>query len=122
MPTCLELAGAQYPDQFNGRDIVPLQGESLVPAFTGRSEDRSTPLFWEHMGNRAVRKGKWKLVSKYENKSVTSWELYDMAKDRTELNDLSSEYPDKVAELAALYTEWSDNVGVVLPEQLPGSN
>jgi arylsulfatase len=65
-------------------------------------------LFWEHEGSRAVRKGAWKLVSE-ANKP---WELYDMGRDRTELHDLSSQYPDTVIRLKQAYDSWALRMGV----------
>ena len=40
------------------------------------------------------------------------WELYDLAKDRTELSNLASTQPDRVQELASLYDEWAARSGV----------
>ena len=65
MPTIVEIVGAKYPAKFNGGEIIPMQGVSLVPAFDGRSLARRTPIFWEHEGNKAVREGKWKLVMEW---------------------------------------------------------
>jgi arylsulfatase len=118
MPTCLELADAKHPAQYSGSPFLPLQGESLLPAFEGKAEARNKPLFWEHMGNRAVRNGSWKLVSKYENGKVGKWELYNIDQDRTELKDLSATNPDIVQQLSGLYEQWATNVGVVLPHEL----
>src|SRR5688572_32505575 len=63
-----------------------MEGISLRPALAGGTVARSQPLFWEHEGNRAVRSGNWKLVSMYPDE----WELYDMAADRVERNDLAA--------------------------------
>ncbi|HUC84911.1 MAG TPA: hypothetical protein VL970_06950, partial [Candidatus Acidoferrales bacterium] len=71
--------------------------------------------FWEHEGNRAVRLGQWKLVSRYPG----AWELYDMKADRTELNNLAGTRPEKVKELSELYDEWAKRCNVVPPDQLP---
>lgn len=72
-------------------------------------------LFFEHEGNRAVRQGDWKLVSQYpENK----WYLYNIKADRSELNDLSAQYPDRVAAMDALYKSWADMAGVIPFEKL----
>ena len=60
MATCVELAGATYPAEFNGQKIKPLEGISLTPTFAGRALQRKQPLFWEHESNRAVRDGNWK--------------------------------------------------------------
>jgi arylsulfatase A-like enzyme len=97
MATCVELARAQYPTERNGEKIKAREGISLVPAFTGRSLHRGQPIFWEHEGNRALRDGNWKLVSKENEK----WELYDMSKDRSEMHDLAEKYPARVKNLTA---------------------
>jgi arylsulfatase len=100
MPTILEVAAASYPEQFHGQAIQPMEGESLVPLITHSGKlNRESPLFWEHEGNRAVRRGRWKLVS-LEN---AAWELYDIDQDRGEMRNLAEEHPELVAELAA---EW----------------
>jgi len=85
-----------------------MEGLSLRPAFEGKPLNRPTPLFWEHEGNRAVREGKWKLVSKHPGR----WELYDMERDRTELHDLSAEEPDRARSLEATWDAWAKRVGV----------
>ena len=56
-----------------------------------------------HEGNRAVRDGKWKLVSKY----MDPWELFDMEADRTEMRNLAAERPEVAARLAAAYDAWA---------------
>jgi len=63
MPTCLELAGVTYPEEFNGAKTTPMEGLSLLPAFEDQKLEREF-LFWEHEGNRAIRMGNWKLVSR----------------------------------------------------------
>jgi arylsulfatase len=103
MPTLLAAAGATYPRTFAGREILPAEGESFLPALQGRPWARQTPLFWEHEGNCAVRQGPWKLVRKYPG----PWELYHMEEDRTELNDLAAREPDRVQALAKLYEAWA---------------
>jgi arylsulfatase len=109
MPTCVDLAGAVYPKEFQGNRIKPMEGISLVPAFAGAILKRTQPLFWEHESNRAVREGKWKIVSK-ENQP---WELYDMEKDRTEMNNLAAEDPSRVTEMAAKWDAWAARANVL---------
>jgi arylsulfatase A-like enzyme len=66
-------------------------------------------LSWEHVGNAAVRQGRWKLVREAD----APWELYDMERDRSELHDRAPELPHVVDELAAQWDEWARSVGVV---------
>ena len=109
MATCVDLAAANYPAEFAGNKIQALEGVSLAPAFSAGKIQRSQPLFWEHEGNRAIRVGDEKLVMKHGG----PWELYDLAADRTEMNDLAAGRPERVAELARLWTEWSLRAGVL---------
>jgi len=109
MPTVLEIAGAAYPHQYRGHEIKPVEGISLVPMFSGHQAKRPSPLFWEHEGNRAVRDGKWKLVSKHRG----NWELYDMDVDRTEMRDVSDDHPPRISEMAQQWQAWADRVGVM---------
>jgi arylsulfatase len=108
MATCADVAQAQYPAKYDGHKITHLEGKSLVPAFTDQAIDREA-IYWEHEGNRAVRRGKWKLVAK--NKG--DWELYDMEQDRTELNDLAKERPKITKQLTAMYESWAKRSNVV---------
>jgi arylsulfatase A-like enzyme len=78
---------------------VWLKGISLVPTFTGHSLHRNQPIFWEHEGNRALRDGKWKLVAKENEK----WELHDMSRDRSEMQDLAEKCPNWAMDMA---TKW----------------
>ena len=114
MATCLDVAGAAYPTEFKGNAIHPTEGKSLVPAFDDKPIGREA-IFWEHEGNRAVRQGGWKLVSKHPG----PWELYDMAADRTELHDLAKRHPEKVKELSALHDAWAKRNAVVPWGELP---
>ena len=108
MATVVDVAGAKYPREFKGRTIQPMEGVSLRPAFAGRKLTRARSIFWEHEGNRAIRSGKWKLVSKY----MDAWELYDIEADRVEHNDLASNYPGVVRRLAAEWNVWAKHTNV----------
>ncbi len=110
MATCVDLAGAQYPEQHAGMQIIPMEGVSLAPLFSGETLKREQPLFWEHEGNRAVRDGKWKLVSRFNNDN--RWELYDLEKDRTETMDLAETYPEETARLRAIYEAYAERAMV----------
>ena len=111
-PTFYELAGIEYPKEFNGVKSNPLAGKSLLPVlFDGASEvNRGAPIFWERAGNRAVRDGKWKLVSIYPS---YQWELYNLENDRGETNNIAQQNAGIVNELSAKYFDWADKTGVV---------
>lgn len=116
MPTLLELAQAEYPKTHGGHDIHPLSGISLRPAFEQRPLQRKEPMFWEHEGNRAIRIGDWKLVSTGDQKFYSgeqSWELYNLARDRTERHDLATEQPERVADMRAQWWQWARENHVV---------
>ncbi len=109
MATCVDLAGAKYPQQSGGQAIYPLEGRSLAPTFTGGQIDRDA-IYWEHEGNRAVRVGPWKLVAKGPG---GDWELYDMRVDRTEMHDLAASQPRRVAEMKAKWEAWANRAHVL---------
>lgn len=121
MATCIDVAGAEYPENYRGNKIPVPEGVSLRPVFEDDALiDRE--LYWEHEGNRAIRKGKWKLVSKVsktrfvetpEKLPLDHWELYDMEKDRTEVKNLAEAYPNLVQELSEKWMVWAQRTGVI---------
>ncbi len=106
VPTFLELAGAQYP----ARAEVKPEGRSIVNMMRGEAGADDRTLCWEHEGNRAIRKGKWKLVMLAD---APDWELFDIEADRIESNDLAAKHPEVVRELSADYDRWAERCGVV---------
>ena len=103
MATCVDLSKAEYPKTFNGNEIISMEGKSLNSLFKGEEFIRNEALYFEHLGNKGIRDGKWKLVSK----KGSSWELFDMEADRTELNNLAPKYPELVKELKDKYMKWA---------------
>ena len=120
MPTCLELAGCSLPAKSKAGSVpAPLEGRSLMHALRNQPVPERGVLCWEHEGNCAIRKGKWKLVSRFPD----SWELFDMEGDRTELRNVADLHPELTASLALEYHQWADRVGArswPMPETPPG--
>jgi arylsulfatase A-like enzyme len=105
MATCIDAGGATYP-----ADKIPLEGKSMLPILEGRKRAGHEFIAWEHEGNRAVRQGDWKIVSKHPG----GWELYNIAQDRTETNDLAAKDPARVQAMSALYDGWAKKCNVLL--------
>ena len=120
MATCIDLAEAKYPGGRAGRAVLPLEGRSLRPVLETGARAGHEAIFWEHQGNRAVRMGRWKLVSRRRRSTHQAgrWELYDLERDRSELRDLAGELPGRVAELEAAWLEWGARVGWVPFDEL----
>lgn len=110
-PTIYEATGTPYPSALEGRTVAPLEGRSFLQVAQGTDPGRWTQgraVFWEHEGNRAVRKGRFKLVSVYNQ----PWRLYDMVNDRSETEDLIAQRPDTAADLEADWQAWAQRVGI----------
>lgn len=109
--TFLELAGA---------DPNPhIDGASYLAACRGGQLVRATPLFWhspkgrpQSTGDRnssAIRRGAWKLIDFYDEGRR---ELYDLAADPGEANDLAGQEPDMAEGLLAELERWRTEIGV----------
>ncbi|MBS3762202.1 MAG: arylsulfatase [Planctomycetes bacterium] len=109
LPTILELAGIRPGDIPFPADAPPLPGRSLAPTFGEDDSIEHSHIFFHHSGNRALRIGNWKIVSASDSGPVGSmdddWALYDLSTDRSEMNDLSKEKPDRCREMQGFWRE-----------------
>ncbi len=108
MATCLEVAGVAYPQEFQGRHPLPLEGKSLAPVFRGEERIGHELLCWSAPRNQAIRQGDWKLVNARKN---AAWELYNLRQDATETNNLAAQYPARVKAMSAQFQQWQKRVG-----------
>ncbi|MEZ6042168.1 MAG: arylsulfatase [Planctomycetaceae bacterium] len=99
LATCVDAADAEYPSEYGGIRTTPIQGKSLLPLLKGQQREPHEWLYFQFANNRALRRGDWKVVSAAGGR----WELYNLAEDRTELNDRSTEMPWLTKELADLW-------------------
>ncbi len=106
MATLLDITSTKYPDQLDGTKLRPLRGKSLLPILEGRRREPHEEIFFEFAKYKALRAGKWKISWRYG-----PWELYDIEADRTELNNLAAEMPEKVKQLAARHDAWLKELG-----------
>lgn len=111
MPTCVELARTSYPESLNGTSILPNEGKSMM-SYLQEAPSEPRTLFWEHMGNTAIRDGDWKLVSRKEEQP---WELYNLVDDRTELDNRIDAEPELAKSIKNKWDAWAGRVGVHAP-------
>ncbi|MCH7918822.1 MAG: arylsulfatase [Planctomycetes bacterium] len=110
MATCIEVADAEYPT--DGK-VEPLQGKSLLPLFKGKGRPGHDQLYFQFSSCRALRQGDWKVVSFYGHQ----WELYNIAEDRCEQNNLAARYPDRVERLSEKWHEMAENTDQLSKKQ-----
>jgi arylsulfatase len=108
MTTICEITGAEYPETYKGNAITPMPGKSFAPILSGENIESTDPVFWEHLGNKAVRHGEWKLVAA----KGKPWELYNLNEDRTESNNIIEQHKDIADDLLSKYETWAKEVGV----------
>jgi arylsulfatase len=100
VPTILEAVGGKPLEKWEGADVPPLPGKSLIPALAKDVNLARDCLWWLHEGNRAIRVGDYKLVAAG---AESPWELYDLSTDRAESQNLAEKMPGKARELAQLW-------------------
>jgi arylsulfatase A-like enzyme len=76
---------------------------SLVPILKGDTRQGHDYLFFEHIGRKAIMHGDWKLLA-MNNKP---WELYNLQRDRTEVENVAAQYPQIVKDLSDKWQEWA---------------
>ncbi|WP_409049525.1 sulfatase/phosphatase domain-containing protein [Sphingobacterium sp. JUb21] len=121
-PTLYDYAQAKYPNTNYGTATNTLPGVSLRKLLNTdlAQVERNQALFWERAGNRAVRFGKWKLVSTYRNGNNV--ELYDIDTDRGENHNVASQNPQVVKQLEELYRKWAKENDVVNYDRIKGQS
>lgn len=113
MATCIDVAKTTYPEEWKDIDLEALVGKSLLPILQGKRRAGHDYLYFQFSSNRAIFKDQWKLVTH----RASSWELFDIEKDGTELHDLAAKHPEVVKELSDLWHRTATNV-----DRLSGNN
>jgi arylsulfatase len=123
VPTILEGLQIDLPETYQGRQIKPVEGTSLLYSLEDPdAEDLKTEQYYEMEGNRAYYKDGWKIIShREEQQSVkdTEWELYNLKQDFSASNNLARSHPDKVEELEELWWEAAETHQVLPIIDLP---
>ena len=117
-PTLLEVVGIAQPDSVNGTTQKPIEGVSLAYTFDGANAaapSARTTQYFEMFGNRAIYHDGWIACCRHgrlpwEMQATGSfaddekhWELYNLAEDWSEANNLAAENPQKLQELKTLF-------------------
>ncbi len=116
MPTLLDAAGVSPPKEFGGRNLQPLQGRSVLNLFEGETQTAyagAEMVGYELFGMKAYFEGNWKILWMPEPFGKSEWELFDLSQDPGELNDLSSEHPDRLDSMIALWEQYKADNGVL---------
>jgi arylsulfatase A-like enzyme len=122
-PTIYELTGSKHPSSAPGADpnLLPVKGRSLVKYLRGQQKQAYGPddaVGWELGGRKALRKGDWKIVYANQPWGAGRWELFNIAKDRTEKHDLASNMPKKLVEMLEDWNRYVKANGVLEIEGL----
>ena len=110
LPTLCQAAGVEYPEEYDGRELDPCEGMSLLPVFRGNRREGHDWLFWAQREDRAVRHGNWKGVGRGNLEDLNNWELYNLETDRTESVDLGDEHPEIVKQMIDAFRDWSERM------------
>ena len=103
LSTCIDLAGASYPDNFEGNSILPNEGTSLTRLIQGGKQDPQRAYYFNHEGTHAIIKGDWKIVREMAPYGDEEWHLYKITLEKTEISNYAEDMPEKVKELATLW-------------------
>lgn len=110
VPTILKATGAKYPSERNGHKITPVEGTSLLPAIENPRAIPERVLAFEHQEARGLRKGDWKLVWGKRQPDKITWELYNLAEDRSEQTNVAQNYATIKDQLVEDWNTWAKRV------------
>jgi arylsulfatase A-like enzyme len=117
LPTLLDILDIQHPGaQYKGRELVPLRGKSILPYLNqqqDRIHDADHITGWELFGQKALRKGDWKALFIPAPNGPNKWQLYNLATDAGETDDLAEQYPEKLHELLEHWKVYVKENGVI---------
>lgn len=119
LPTCLEIAGKNYPTEFRQNKLDPLNSRSLLPSLLGKPQDPPNHFFLNDKGQQGViSKGRWKLLINPGWYAITSkagkinYELYDLQTDPCETNNIAATQTEMVKELSIICQNWQSQQGI----------
>lgn len=126
-PTLCEVARVTWTESETITVKELLDGESLLPVLEGKVKkgefQRKSPMVWvfpEYTGQVAIRFGNFKLIRRGLAKEIPEdWELYDLATDPSESNNLTNTFPDIVEKGKSILLSQAD-VNDIFPVRMSG--
>ncbi|MEH6467993.1 MAG: arylsulfatase [Porticoccus sp.] len=116
MPTILDFAGVAHSREIVGREVHPLNGSSVLDLFTGKTQEAyagADDVGYELFGLKAYIAGEWKILWMPEPFGTGEWELFNLSQDPAEMNDLSEQYPDRLAVMKTRWEQYKKDNGVL---------
>ena len=113
-PTLLEAAGIREPKVVNGVEQKPIEGVSMLYSFNdGAAKSQRTVQYFEMFGNRGIYQDGWMATTRHGRLPWGSgspggfdddpWELYNIAEDFSQADNLAAKHPEKVKALQAAF-------------------
>lgn len=117
-PTIYDAVGITPPDVYRGYRQIPIAGTPMTYTFTDpEAPSTKSVQYFEMMGHRALYLDGWKAVTRHQHGIVPfdedDWELYHVAVDASECQNLAAEMPEKVAEMVARWWVEAEEYGVL---------
>ncbi len=112
MPTILDVAGVELTQNFNGRPVVSMQGNSVLDFFSGKAKspyEGADQVGYELFGMKAYFDGDWKILLMPPPFGTGDWQLYKLSDDPGEFVDLSDQQPDQRAKMIALWGRYKED-------------
>jgi arylsulfatase len=109
MPTILDLTSIEHPSQIDGREVMALQGQSVLDMLDGSAEvpyAGANQVGYELFGLKAFFDGDWKILWMPPPFGSGEWELYDLSVDPAELNDLASDHPERFESMIEMWERY----------------
>ncbi len=126
MPTILDIAGISHPQEIDGRQVVPMQGRSVLDLFEGKVETpyaEASQVGYELFGMKAFFDGDWKILWMPPPFGPGDWQLFNLRDDPGEMKDLGDQDPDRLAEMIARWEQYKESNGVLdISLDLTGGN
>ncbi|MFK7911847.1 MAG: arylsulfatase [Akkermansiaceae bacterium] len=106
LPTLADLGKAKIPTEHSSRELRPVSGVSLRPIFEAMPLNRKEPIYLQFASDYGLRDGDWKLVS-FKSQE---WELYNLATDRAETENVAQKHPARVKAMVDKWKQMSRDV------------